>query len=64
MTAKQFVQSSVPRAHLEKQQTNGGERYYLIRNGNNPMYMASGKTPGEAWKKAKELVVVKQTVKA
>lgn len=57
MTAKEFVKAHLPSASIEKQETNGGEKYYLIRKQRfAPMYMASGKTAGEAWKNAKEFV--------
>ena len=56
MTVKQFVQQRVPSANLETQTTNGGQKYYLVRRRGHAMYMASGNTPSEAWKKAKELV--------
>jgi len=56
MTAEQFVKKHYPNARCEKQKTNGGESYYLIRDGRNTMYMASGKTKSNAWSNAKKTI--------
>lgn len=54
MTAKEFVISKMPNARAERQTTNGGVKYWLIRNGRSYMWFADGKTEREAWKNAKQ----------
>jgi hypothetical protein len=63
MTAKEFVREKFPNARVEKH-TQGmikgmQETYYLIRNGRQTMYMASGKTESNAWVNAKKLIIEK-----
>jgi len=61
MTSKEFVLSKFPKARSERQKSGmikGMQRtYYLIRNGRETMYMASGDTESKAWKKAKEIII-------
>lgn len=61
MTAKEFVKSKVPNASAERQvqgRIKGlQEVYYLIREGRNTMYMASGKTESNAWVNAKKFIM-------
>lgn len=60
MKAKEFVQLRYPNAKCEKQVSGRikgmQEIYYLIRDGINKMYMASGKTESKAWKEAKQII--------
>lgn len=53
MTAKEQVISLMPTARSEKQTTNGGETYWLIRERGKFMYYAEGKTEAKAWKNAR-----------
>ena len=57
MTAKEFVKERIPNARAEKQRTGSnttyGETYWLIREGRNTMYIASGKSESNAWVNAK-----------
>ena len=62
LSAEDFVKSILPKAKSERQTTNGGESYYLIREGMQTMYLASGKTKSEAWENAK-MVVEKYNLK-
>jgi hypothetical protein len=61
MTAKEFVKSKYPKARAEKQITGGntnfGEAYWLIRNGRESMYIASGKSESNAWVNAKKKII-------
>lgn len=61
MTAKEFVKEKYPNARVEKQirgRIKGmQEIYYLIRDGRNTMYMASGKSKSNAWVNAKKLIM-------
>lgn len=61
MTSKEFVQIRYPKAKALKQvrgMIKGmQETYWLIRDGNNTMYMESGKTESKAWKATKELIL-------
>lgn len=42
-----------PRATIEGQTTNGGERYYLVRRAHDAsMWMGSGSTKAAAWRDA------------
>jgi len=59
MTAKQFVKNRLPKAKAERQVTNGGEVYWLIREGRNYFYLASGKTESNAWVNAKKHILAK-----
>lgn len=60
MTNKEYVQNKLPNARAEKQvrgRIKGmQETYYLIRDGVNKMYLASGKTEAKAWKEAREVI--------
>ncbi len=62
MTAKEFVRSRYPKAKAERQVRGNikglQEVYWLIRDGNSFMYMASGKTESNAWVNAKESITV------
>lgn len=59
-TAKEFVQTHFPRARAERHKQGRikgmSKSYYLIRDGREYMYMASGDTEAKAWKQAKEVV--------
>lgn len=57
MTAKEYVKSVYPKARKERHTTGTNETYYLIRNGNEFMYIADGKTESKAWVKAKEIII-------
>lgn len=59
MTAKEFVQEQMPTARAERQTTNGGERYYLIRERGKYMYFAEGETESKAWTNAKKKLLQK-----
>ena len=64
MTAKEFVRERYPRARAEKQRTGSnttfGETYWLIRNGRETMYMASGKSESNAWVNAKKKILERE----
>jgi hypothetical protein len=61
MTAKEFVLEKMPRARAERQvrgMIKGlQEVYWLIREGRNTMYFASGKTESNAWVNAKKNII-------
>lgn len=57
MNNEQYVLERYPKARAEKQKGNDGRVYWLIRNGRQTMYMASGDTQAKAWKDAKESVL-------
>jgi hypothetical protein len=61
MTAKEFVLEKMPRARAERQvrgMIKGlQEVYWLIREGRNTMYFASGKTESNAWVNAKKQII-------
>lgn len=57
MNNKEYVQLRYPKAQAERQKGNDGRVYWLIRNGRQTMYMASGDTEAKAWKEAKESVL-------
>ena len=61
MTAKEFVKEKYPNARAEKQirgKIKGmQEVYYLIRDGRNTMYMASGTSESNAWVNAKKSIM-------
>lgn len=63
MTAKEFVKSKMPNARPEKQKTNGGEAYYLIRDGRTTGYFSYGETESKAWKNAKERIIEQENNK-
>jgi hypothetical protein len=65
MTAKQFVKSKYPNARCESHKVNGpcGERYYLIRDGREFMYMAEGATESKAWVNAKNSILAREKTK-
>lgn len=56
---KEEVKKVWSKAHEERQQTNGNKTYWLIRNGNDTMYIASGDTKKEAWLKSFEYAIKK-----
>lgn len=66
MTAKEFVLSRFPNAKSERHtigRVKGMQStYYLIRDGKNTMYMASGDTESIAWRHAKERIIEMETV--
>ena len=59
-TPKEFVRTYFPRARAERHKQGNiigiSKSYYLIRDGREVMYMASGDTEAKAWKQAKEVV--------
>lgn len=61
MTAKEFVQERFPKARAEKVvcgRIKGlQDIYWLIRDGRNTMYMASGKSESNAWVNAKASIL-------
>ena len=61
MTSKEFVKSKMPNARTERHfagRIKGmQEVYWLIRDGNQTMYFASGKTESNAWVKAKKRIL-------
>ena len=63
MTAKEFVKERFPNVRAEEQvrgMIKGmQEKYYLIRDGRNTMYMASGKSESNAWVNAKKCIIEK-----
>jgi len=50
---EEFVKAKMPKARAESHRTNGGERYWLIRDGRAYMPFSEGKTQAQAWKNAK-----------
>lgn len=64
MTAKEFVKERYPNARAERQvrgMIKGmQEVYYLIRDGRNTMYMASGKSESNAWVNAKKDILKRE----
>ena len=64
MTAKEFVKERYPNARVERQvrgMIKGmQEVYYLIRDGRNTMYMASGKSESNAWVNAKKNILERE----
>ena len=64
MTAKEFVKERYPNARDERQvrgMIKGmQEVYYLIRDGRNTMYMASGKSESNAWVNAKKYILERE----
>lgn len=61
MTAKEFVKSKMPNARAERHvrgMIKGmQEVYWLIRDGRQTMYFASGKSESNAWVEAKKRIV-------
>jgi len=57
MTAKEFVKSKYPKAKKERHVTRDRRVYFLIRNGNDYMYLSSGDTESKAWVNAKEIIL-------
>jgi hypothetical protein len=59
MSAKEFVQNKMPKAKAERHVEGKivGKPYWLIRDGKNTMYLASGKTQAEAWTNAKNRII-------
>ena len=64
MTAKEFVKERYPNARAERQVRGVikgmQEVYYLIRDGRNTMYMASGKSESNAWVNAKKYILERE----
>jgi hypothetical protein len=64
MTAKEFVKERYPNARAERQVRDMikgmQEVYYLIRDGRNTMYMASGKSESNAWVNAKKDILKRE----
>lgn len=64
MTAKEFVKERYPKARAERHRTGSnttyGETYWLIRNGRETMYMASGKSESNAWVNAKKKILERE----
>lgn len=60
LTNKEYVKNFVPNARAEKQVQGNikglQKTYWLIRNGRDSGYMASGDTESKAWKAAKEFI--------
>lgn len=63
MTIKEFVKSKMPNVKVEKQKTNGGKSYFIIRDGKSRMYFSSGETESKAWKEAKERIIESENLK-
>jgi len=63
MTAKEFVKNRIPKARAERhvQGRIVGKPYWLIREGRNTMYIASGKTESNAWVNAKAKLLAKES---
>lgn len=64
MTAKEFVKEKFPKAQAERQvqgRIKGlQEVYYLIRNGRETMYIASGNSESNAWVNAKKKILAQE----
>ena len=61
MTPKEFVKSKIPKARAERH-TDGSivgatTTYWLIRNGNENMWFAEGKSEAKAWASAKDRII-------
>lgn len=54
---EQAVRAVYPLASIERQRTNGGKTYYLVRKTRSAdMYAGSGSTKAAAWKAAAETI--------
>ena len=66
MTSKEFVKSKLPKAKAEKHKQGMikglQETYYLIRDGNNTMYIATGNTESNAWVNAKKFILKQESI--
>jgi hypothetical protein len=64
MTAKEYVKSKMPNARAERHVEGQiiGKPYWLIRDGRNTMYFASGKTESNAWVEAKKRLIEQQAM--
>lgn len=64
MTAKEYVQSYLPKARAERQvsgRIKGMQTvYWLIRDGRETLYIESGNTESNAWVNAKKWVMENQ----
>jgi len=64
MTAKEFVQDRMRDTRAERQVMGHikgmQEVYWLIRNGRQTMYFASGKTQSNAWVNAKNRILAQE----
>lgn len=61
MKAKDFVKQKMPLAKAERQTTRGKDQYWLIRNGRETMYFASGNSESNAWVNAKQRIIEQET---
>jgi hypothetical protein len=63
MTAEEYVKLAMPNARAEKYKAGRivGNTYWLIRDGRNTMYFASGNSKSKAWVNAK--IRLKEKVK-
>lgn len=64
MEAKEFVKERYPKARAERHRKGSntffGDTYWLIRNGMETMYMASGKSESDAWLNAKKKILERE----
>lgn len=67
MTAKEFVKKKMPTAkaerHVQGRIRGAQEPYWLIREGNQYMYFAHGKTESNAWVNAKKRLIELEATK-
>lgn len=59
-SAKATVKAKHPDAKAERQKTNGGKVYWLIRFGRSFMPYADGDTESKAWKQAADRLRMKE----
>lgn len=57
MTSEEFVKEKLPKARAEKHTTGRKTTYWLIRDGRNTMYIASGYSESNAWVNAKQKLI-------
>lgn len=62
MTAEQYVKQFYPTARAERQITNGGNKYWLIRMAGATMYFSDGKSESNAWVNAKQRIINEKTI--
>lgn len=61
MKAEEFCKTVYPRATIERQRTNRGETYYLIRACRGAtMHISDGNTKSAAWVKLRKRIEEKQ----
>ena len=60
MTAKEYVKTRYPKSRAERHVEGKiiGKPYWLIRNGNETMYIAQGKSESNAWVNAKNRLIL------